>query len=353
MNAMNLISIIASIAIIIAVFFVANENIVNFENTKTQIEIQSKENFEQGENAEFIINIESGKEITKIIYISPTKREEKNCGKKTCVLTFKEIFTEKGVFFIEIKVEIGKETFSEKKKVYVNAAGKKCSDGTAFGLCSLNKPQYCNNGKLEYNCEKCGCEQGECINNKCSYSGTTEITGISLERTFFEPNQEVKINLNSKENSLVNVVIEWKKDNKTEKTETKNTSLNYVLSVSPPKEGVYELNLVFEEKVFSVENITIRNDSTPPKTPEGIIASKRNGKILIAWNPNTEADLMEYRIYRSKEDNQAFTTYTMAETASKNETGKELEIWSTNYFYITSVDYYGNTSKPSAIIEAT
>lgn len=353
MNSMNLISIIASIAIIIAVFFVAEENLINFGNIKTQIEIQSKENFEKGENAEFTIKAESEKEITKIIYVSPAKTEEKNCGKKTCNLAFNEIFTEKGVFFIEIQIETGGKTFSEKKKIYVTDTAKKCSDGTVFWQCSANKPQYCNNGSLEYNCEKCGCSQGECINNKCSYQETADISGISIEKTFFKPNQEIKINLNSKQNGLIEVVIEWRTGNKTEKTETKNTSLNYVQSVSPSKEGTYELNLSFAEKVFSVENITIRNDSTPPKTPEGVTASKRDGKILIAWNPNNEDDLMEYRIYRSKEDNQAFTTYTMAGTAEKNETGKELEIWSTNYFYVVSVDYYNNNSEPSTIIEAT
>lgn len=32
-----------------------------------------------------------------------------------------------------------------------------CTDGTAYGSCSVTKPLYCNNGELINNCAKCGC----------------------------------------------------------------------------------------------------------------------------------------------------------------------------------------------------
>tara|TARA_Y100000294_G_C8561911_1_gene339400 strand:+ start:523 stop:1341 length:819 start_codon:yes stop_codon:yes gene_type:complete len=37
----------------------------------------------------------------------------------------------------------------------------KCSDNTPYGECSIEKPAYCDNGKLVDNCFECGCEQGE------------------------------------------------------------------------------------------------------------------------------------------------------------------------------------------------
>ena len=36
-----------------------------------------------------------------------------------------------------------------------------CSDGTYDNICSVNKPQYCDNGTLVNRCDLCGCPSGQ------------------------------------------------------------------------------------------------------------------------------------------------------------------------------------------------
>jgi hypothetical protein len=44
---------------------------------------------------------------------------------------------------------------------------QKCTDGTLYGQCSVNKPKYCDNGNLINKCSICGCSSGfECYTNE-------------------------------------------------------------------------------------------------------------------------------------------------------------------------------------------
>ncbi len=366
MNAKNLISIAISIMFIIMVFLVlSSSGVIDVKGITpiNKIEIKSKESFEKGEAGMFEIKAESSQTIKKIIYISPNKREEQKCNAKECAFTFSESFQEKGVFFIEIQLELSdNRKISEKKKIQVIETGKKCADGTLFEECSEEKPNYCNQGKLEENCSICGCSKGNCIEGKCIYVGVMEISEIALEKSFFKPKEKINLKVKTQEitKGEFEFIVEWEKNEKIEKSENKtkeitceNCQTEFELEIiTPEKEGKYTINLKFKEDIYSTENITIRNDSSSPATPTGIIASKSNGKILLGWNKNTEDDLMEYNIYRSKEDTTAYTTYVFAQTVKREETGIELELWGTNYFYLTAVDYYGNESLPSIVIEA-
>jgi hypothetical protein len=68
-----------------------------------------------------------------------------------------------------------------------------CTDGTAYGVCSTNKPYYCNNGTLVSRCSTCGCPSaqtcssaGTCISavsctNDCSTSGLKQCSGNSVQ----------------------------------------------------------------------------------------------------------------------------------------------------------------------------
>jgi hypothetical protein len=49
---------------------------------------------------------------------------------------------------------------------------QKCSDGTPYGRCSINKPFYCDNGKIISNCTICGCPTGE----QCQSGGCVTVT---------------------------------------------------------------------------------------------------------------------------------------------------------------------------------
>ena len=49
-----------------------------------------------------------------------------------------------------------------------------CSDGTFYGQCSVNKPKYCNIGKLVDDCSICGCSSGQiCERDGKCYSKTS------------------------------------------------------------------------------------------------------------------------------------------------------------------------------------
>ncbi len=366
MEIKNIFSIILSITVFLGVFFtLSSAGIINVKGitTESKIEIKSKESFEKGEKALFEVNAESSFLIKKIVYLSPEKTKEKECSKTECSVEFTEIFQKTGVYMIEMKMILDNgNQINKKKKITVIETEKKCIDGTLFGECSKQKPNYCNNGKLEKNCEKCGCNEGECINGKCIHQETFEIKRISIEKKFVKPNQKISLIVDAEKIPAkeFNFIVEWIKNNSTQKTQkiTKNlcSSCSKIFSAeltAPEKEGEYIIEIKNTGKVFEITGIKVKNDSIAPSAPTGITARKTDGKILIAWNANPEEDLKEYRIYRSKEDSQAFTAYVLNAVSSKEETGKELELWQTNYFYLTAVDWYGNESNPSAITKAT
>lgn len=369
MNGKNLAAIILSIAIVIgAILSFGSTGLININeiNPKTTMEIESKEEFGKGENAEITVKAESNFMIKKINYSSPAKTETKECNKTKCEIIFNEVFAKTGIFIIKAEIELDNgNKLNEKKKITVTETGKKCSDGTAFGECSSDKPMHCNNGKLEENCGLCGCIKGKCINGKCSETEKElEITEMHAEKKFFKPGKEVNLIVESNDaKGLFEFTVEWKKNGITEKSEIKtkevigNQGIDYTgfeLKINAPeKTGVYSINLVYKEKVFSETGIIIREDSTAPAMPTGVTARKADGKILLAWNPNSEDDLANYIVYRSNEGNQAYTTYTAATTLNKNVTGTELDLWQSNYFYVIAVDYFGNKSVPSTVIEAT
>ncbi|MBU2099661.1 hypothetical protein KKG83_05510 [Candidatus Micrarchaeota archaeon] len=363
METQNILSIVFTIAVIVGIFFtLSSSGVIKIEGIthKAEINIESKESFSKGEQAVFEVKAENFAGIKKMIYVSPYKTEEKTCNSQQCDAVFTETFKKTGLFFVEIRLELadnGKMT--EKKKIQVIEGEKKCSDGTVFGYCSKEKPKYCNNGKLEENCIKCGCEQGTCIENKCLAEEALEIKEVYFAKKFVEPNEKTEIILEKEEGSQGQneFTVQWVKEGKTEKTEKLNAELSSCIKCSlyansPEKEGIYKLNFSFKEKVFSLGEVVVRNDVTAPAKPTGFIARKSNGKILLGWNSNNEDDLMEYLIYRSSEDTTAFTTYVYAKTVDKKETGTELEIMATNYFYLIAVDYYGNKSEPSEVIKA-
>ena len=369
MEGKNLAAILLSLAIVIgAILSFGSTGLLNIKeiSPETNLEIKSNESFVKGENAEIKIKAESSFMIKKIIYSSPTKTEEKTCNKTKCEIMFNEVFSKASAFYIEVEIELDNgNKLKEKKKIIVTETEKKCSDGTVFGECSLNKPDYCNNGKIEENCGLCGCEKGECINGSCGIKEEElEIIGMHPTKKFFKPEKEVNLVIESNgAKGTFEFAIEWKKNGIIEKSEVKtktvsgNTGTDYtgfeLMVTAPKKEGVYLIEVSYQGKTYSESGITIRNDSTAPAMPTGLTARKAEGKVLIGWNQNSEDDLMQYIVFRSNEDNQAYTTYIKAQTLNKTVTGTELDLWQTNYFYIVAVDYFGNKSAPSTVIEAT
>jgi len=76
---------------------------------------------------------------------------------------------------------------------------RRCSDGTRYGGCSVNKPKYCSNGELIDRCGFCGCYGGmDCEEEKC-VEEEQEIIVVGVEEDFEEeidiveePEKEVK-----------------------------------------------------------------------------------------------------------------------------------------------------------------
>ena len=79
-----------------------------------------------------------------------------------------------------------------------------CSDGTFYGSCSLNKPQYCDNGNLVDRCYFCGCLSGYCkIDGSCkSYDEISADLQVQTSKNSYRLNDEVLL---SKENVLVTI----------------------------------------------------------------------------------------------------------------------------------------------------
>ena len=69
-------------------------------------------------------------------------------------------------------VEVGAGSEDKKGDIAVRKAPDEkimeCSDGSTYGQCSLEKPKYCQEGKIVDNCELCGCNVGEvCSESAC------------------------------------------------------------------------------------------------------------------------------------------------------------------------------------------
>jgi len=47
--------------------------------------------------------------------------------------------------------------------------GQRCTDGTAYGVCSKTAPKYCDNGQLKDKCSYCGCQ----ANLLCNYTANS------------------------------------------------------------------------------------------------------------------------------------------------------------------------------------
>ena len=91
-------------------------------------------------------------------------------------------------------------------------------------------------------------------------------------------------------------------------------------------------------------------DTSNPNTPIGLTATALIKSVQLEWIANTESDLRHYNIYRG------LTSTPRELIASINSTTYiDSDVTSgTNYFYcITAVDYSGNSSGYSSVVNAT
>jgi fibronectin type 3 domain-containing protein len=103
----------------------------------------------------------------------------------------------------------------------------------------------------------------------------------------------------------------------------------------------------WKESVDSAEVSAVPKKLTPPETPLGLTVVPGVGRIFLTWNENKERDLDGYHVYRSEKSGKDYVRLTdkvLNRTTYSDETVKPRI---TYYYTVTSVDKYGNESKPS------
>ena len=95
-------------------------------------------------------------------------------------------------------------------------------------------------------------------------------------------------------------------------------------------------------------------DSIPPKKPVGFTGTvDSTGIVQLQWTPNTEEDIMGYRVYRGNRKNEEYSQLTESPyTQTKfTDTVPVANLGSKVYYQIIAVDRRYNMSQPSEILE--
>ncbi len=100
------------------------------------------------------------------------------------------------------------------------------------------------------------------------------------------------------------------------------------------------------DSAYSVDNLA-------PKPPSGGVAALVSGAVKLTWQPNTEKDLYNYKVYRSLSPSDDVRTMTpIGETVEAGFTDNTPPPVALAYYYIVATDKNGNEGEP-AIIAAT
>jgi len=139
-----------------------------------------------------------------------------------------------------------------------------------------------------------------------------------------------------------------------------------IYHTKPVRTNYYKIYAVDfnNDTVYSYSYFVLINDKVPPAIP-GFISgeSDRKGVITLKWKPNTETDLMGYRVFRSNFLNEDFTeiTQTILMHTEFTDTVSLQTLTEEIYYKLTAVDQnynnsdYSNTikiSKPDIIAPA-
>jgi hypothetical protein len=112
--------------------------------------------------------------------------------------------------------------------------------------------------------------------------------------------------------------------------------------------GDYKITLQSTTSHLTIFGATTPSDLTAPSAPTGLSQTAGSGTSLtLDWADNSEADLMEYEIYRSIssgvsaiDDNQVNTSQVAVSTFTDSTT----TAWTSYYYTVTAVDDSGNES---------
>ena len=103
------------------------------------------------------------------------------------------------------------------------------------------------------------------------------------------------------------------------------------------------------ESELSVESTITPKDTFAPAAPAGLHATVGPASIELSWDPNTEADLAGYRVYRSAGG--AFEKLADV-SAVPAYSDKAIQKDAAYRYVVTAIDRAGNESQRSAVAEA-
>jgi len=96
--------------------------------------------------------------------------------------------------------------------------------------------------------------------------------------------------------------------------------------------------------------ITAPADVKPPITPQNfLLIGGGDGQVHFRWSQNSEPDFDKYMIYRSIDNPDNFEN--IAETKQSEFVDRFLRYDLVYFYYITALDFAGNESEPTAIID--
>jgi len=126
----------------------------------------------------------------------------------------------------------------------------------------------------------------------------------------------------------------------------------FTVSGLTPDEPVY-LSLAAYD---SVGNLSIFSEEaliTPsvlPAMPQSVEATSRSSDVFLAWDPNTELDLVTYRIYRSTKQTTGFVLHDSVAVPTTVYADMNLSSHTKYFYQIRVVDDDGNESPPSETV---
>ncbi len=143
------------------------------------------------------------------------------------------------------------------------------------------------------------------------------------------------------------IKIDENEESKKEFYEYNDTSFEYGRDYKYYITGVLKISKDYETD-FSKEILISTKDNIPPGKPEGVRYYIIDKKVHLLWKKSNEKDLKGYVVYIKKKDEKEYRKYNK-EPIKEN----EVEIDAGNgvfSIYIKAVDFSGNESAPSEII---
>lgn len=112
----------------------------------------------------------------------------------------------------------------------------------------------------------------------------------------------------------------------------------------------YKITLKSTTDHFTIFGLKTGADSTAPAVPSGLTATAGNARATLSWTANTDADLMEYEIYRKTSAGVTISNANQVNTsqvATNSYVDTTVTNWTSYYYIITASDSSQNESAGS------